>query len=178
VATVNKQDLAIRVFTFQFKTIKISQGGEASINADFEPCDLACICRFCRIAGDALQARTCLCIPLLLSAPLRGVKNTDVSRSMQSAEANNTIACFMSPRGARDRSMAAYLVGAFMAISTGNILPTFKDNNLISVMQCNMTAEQAFEPFSGISPYPFDDFKDSAHPDSRPLTLVRSIHAD
>jgi hypothetical protein len=35
---------------------------------------------------------------------------------MQSAEANNTIACFMSPRGARDRSMAAYLVGAFMIL--------------------------------------------------------------
>jgi hypothetical protein len=44
---------------------------------------------------------------------------------------------------------------------------------LKSAMQFNMTAEQAFEPFSGIAPYPFDDFKDSAHPDSRPLTLVR-----
>ena len=40
-----------------------------------------------------------------------------------------------------------------------------------------MTAEQAFEPFSGIVPYPFDDFKDSADPDSRPLTLVRGINA-
>ena len=48
-------------------------------------------------------------------------------------------------------------------------------NELTSTMQSNMTAEQAFEPFSAIAPYPFDDFKDSAHSDSRPLTLVRSI---
>ena len=46
--------------------------------------------------------------------------------------------------------------------------------DLNSAMQCDMTAEQAFEPFAGIAPYPFDDFNDSVHPDSRPLTLVRS----
>eukprot|EP00291_Cryptomonas_curvata_P013265 CAMPEP_0172176274 /NCGR_PEP_ID=MMETSP1050-20130122/14706_1 /TAXON_ID=233186 /ORGANISM="Cryptomonas curvata, Strain CCAP979/52" /LENGTH=108 /DNA_ID=CAMNT_0012848497 /DNA_START=889 /DNA_END=1211 /DNA_ORIENTATION=- len=42
-----------------------------------------------------------------------------------------------------------------------------------------MTAEQAFAPFSGIAPYPFDDFKNSSDPDSRPLTLLeawRGLH--
>ncbi len=43
--------------------------------------------------------------------------------------------------------------------------------------QRNMTPEEAFQPFSGITPYPFEDFRDSTllQPSLHALSLVISL---
>jgi hypothetical protein len=48
------------------------------------------------------------------------VDYNEISRLIQSAEQNNSVACFVSPAGVRDRTKAAFLVGAFMILKVNN----------------------------------------------------------
>ncbi len=90
-----------------------------SRNEDFEPCSATCRAF---AASVGLQRRPCrqgsFCSLILTHQCLRWhvLSRAVILCSMQSAEENNVIACFVSPCCARDRTTAAFLVGALMIL--------------------------------------------------------------
>ena len=100
----------------------------------------------------------------------------------QSADAQNVCAHFFTTNGVRERTRAAFFLGAYLILQVQSydafpmlVVPCTSAVTYFLPAQHGMTPDEAFQPFSAIHPYPFEDFRNDSHlePSLEPLSLVR-----